>query len=374
MKNLLSFILSLSLWISFGLLSNESVARNLSNEELSARAMDESRTLQSRIRAMKKLYSHLLVGGEIPSRRTCVWDVLGKQGPIYASAVDQQLRLKHYGITIEVEAYTDEQQVVEKLRSGHCDTSVMSGAKAREFNDFTGSIESLGGVPTRNHMKYLLQVLASPQAHKKMIQGNYHVVGVIPIGFNYLFTHDGKKPSLDRSLNSKRKASIVKADVSQSALFDSFRIKSSTWENTAGAAGAYNLAEVDLFIAPLVAYNMFNLGVGLKYGSIIDYPLSQMTLQVVSRLDTVPMEVGQFLREDMFLKLNLFYREVEKNSREVPKDKMYRLSNRDESFLNLKIAEIRDEVIKDGGYNQSMMKLQKNIRCKIDRLLEECKK
>lgn len=336
--------------------------------------MDESRTLQSRIRAMKKLYSHLLVGGEIPSRRTCVWDVLGKQGPIYASAVDQQLRLKHYGITIEVEAYTDEQQVVEKLRSGHCDTSVMSGAKAREFNDFTGSIESLGGVPTRNHMKYLLQVLASPQAHKKMIQGNYHVVGVIPIGFNYLFTHDGKKPSLDRSLNSKRKASIVKADVSQSALFDSFRIKSSTWENTAGAAGAYNLAEVDLFIAPLVAYNMFNLGVGLKYGSIIDYPLSQMTLQVVSRLDTVPMEVGQFLREDMFLKLNLFYREVEKNSREVPKDKMYRLSNRDESFLNLKIAEIRDEVIKDGGYNQSMMKLQKNIRCKIDRLLEECKK
>lgn len=374
MNKFSSLILAFSLLLSFGVISNDAEARYLSEDELRARAMDESRTLQSRIRALKKLYAHLLVDGEIPSRTTCVWDVLGKQGPIYASAIDQQLRLKHYGITIEVEAYTDEQQVVEKLKTGHCDTSVMSGAKAREFNDFTGSIEALGGVPTRQHMKYLLQVLSSARAHKKMIQGNYHVVGIIPIGFNYLFTHDGKQPTLDRSLNSKRKASVVEADVSQKALFKQFDIKSTPWENTAAAAGAYNLAEADLFMAPLVAYNMFNLGIGLKHGSIIDFPLSQMTLQVVARLDTIPMEVGQFLREDMFLKLNLFYREVEKNSREVPKNKMYKFSERDEGILNKKIALVRDQMTEENGYNPSMIRLQKNIRCKIDKSHQECKK
>lgn len=374
MNKLTSLMLALSLLLSFSFISNNASARKLSDDELRARAMDESRTLQSRIRALKKLYAHMLIDGEIPSRRTCVWDVLGKQGPIYASAVDQQLRLKHYGITIEVEAYADEQQVVEKLKSGHCDASVMSGAKAREFNHFTGSIEALGGVPTKQHMKYLLQVLSSPQAHKKMVQDKYHVVGIIPIGFNYLFTHDGKRPTLDRSLNSKRKASVVKGDVSQNVLFNHFDIKVTPWDNTAAAAGAYNLAEADLFMAPLVAYNMFNLGSGLKHGSIIDFPLSQMTLQVVARLDTIPMEVGQFLREDMFLKLNLLYREVEKNSREVPKEKMYKLSARDEKILNNKIAMVRDQLSQDNAYNPSMIRLQKNIRCKIDKTLKECKK
>ncbi|NRA24629.1 MAG: hypothetical protein HRU08_09165, partial [Oleispira sp.] len=100
--------------------------------------MDQGRTLQSRIRALKKLYSHMLVDGEIPSRTTCVWDVLGKKGPIYTSTVDQQLRLKHYGIHMVVEAYTKEQDVVDKLKSGHCDTSIMSGSQASQFNDFTG--------------------------------------------------------------------------------------------------------------------------------------------------------------------------------------------------------------------------------------------
>ena len=372
MKKFSSLLLSLSICVTCGLMSNVAVAKKLTDDDLRARAMDQGRTLQSRIRALKKLYAYMLVDGEIPSRTTCVWDVLGKQGPIYTSTVDQQLRLKHYGITMEVEAYTDEQDVVDKLISGDCDTSIMSGAQASQFNDFTGSIESLGGVPSRRHMKYLLQVLASTHAHKKMMQGNYQIVGVIPIGFNYLFTHDGKKPTLKRSFSGK--AAVVGDDVSQKALYSAFDMKTITGKNTAAAAGAYNLSDADVVMSPLVGYNMFNLGAGLKHGSIVDYPLSQMTLQVVSRLDRIPLEVGQFLREDLFVKLNMLYREVEKNTREVPREKMYKFSPREERILDTKLASIRDEVTKKGGYNKSMMKLQKKIRCKIDKQRQECKK
>lgn len=370
MKKFSSLLLTLSLCLSCGLISNVAVAKKLTDDELRARAMDQGRTLQSRIRALKKLYSHMLVDGEIPSRTTCVWDVLGKQGPIYTSTVDQQLRLKHYGIHMVVEAYTKEQDVVDKLKSGHCDTSIMSGSQASQFNDFTGSIEALGGVPSRKHMKYLLQVLASTHAHKKMVQGDYHVVGIIPIGFNYLFTHEGKKPTLKRIF--KGKAAVVGGDVSQKALYEAFDMKLITGINTAAAAGAYNLSDADVVLAPLVGYNMFNLGAGLKHGSIVDYPMSQMTLQVVSRLDTIPLEVGQFLREDLFVKLNMLYREVEKNSREVPREKMLKFSLWEAKILDDKIASIRDKVTQEGGYNKGMMKLQKKIRCKIDKQRSEC--
>lgn len=250
----------------------------------------------------------------------------------------------------------------------------MSGAKAREFNDFTGSIEALGGVPSRKHMKYLLQVLSSTHAHKKMTQGDFQIVGIIPIGANYIFTHDGKKPTLNRSFNGKNRAAIVEGDMSQQALFGAFDMQLIPGQSTAAAAGAYNLAEADMFLSPLVGYNMFNLGTGLKHGSIIDYPLSQMTLQVVSRIDTIPLEVGQLLREDLFVKLNMYNRKVDNNTRGVPREKMYKLSPRDEKIMDIKIAEIREVVADSGGYNKSMLKLQKKIRCKIDKTLDECKK
>jgi hypothetical protein len=370
MKIFSSLLLSLSLCLCGGLISNVAAAKKLTDDELRSRAMDQGRTLQSRIRALKKLYSHMMVDGEIPSRTTCVWDVLGKQGPIYTTTIDQQLRLKHYGITITVEAYTDEQKVVDKLKSGECDTGVMSGAQAKQFNDFTGSIESLGGVPSRQHMKYLMQVLASTNAHKRMQQGNYHIVGVIPIGDSYLFTHDEKKPTLEGIFNGK--AAAVEGDVSQQALYSAFDMNLLKGESSAEIAGAYNLAKANVMMAPLIGFNMYNLGIGLKNGSIIDYPISQMTLQVVSRLDTVPPEVGQLLREDLFVKLNMMYREVEKNSREVPREKMLKLSTHEEKVLEGKIDAIREQVTNAGGYNLGMMKLQRKIRCKLDKSRQEC--
>lgn len=372
MKNFSSLMFTIFFCFSCGLVSNDTFARELSDDDLRARAMDQGRTLQSRVRALKKLYSHMLVDGEIPTRTICVWDVLGRQGPIYASTVDQQLRLKHYGINLEVEAFSDEQDVVDKLISGACDTSVMSGSKAKQFNDFTGSIESLGGIPSRKHMKYLLQVLASTHAHKKMQQGKFHVVGVIPIGDNYLFTHNNKEPELKSTFVGK--AAVVGDDLSQKALYEAFDMQLILGKSTAAAAGAYNQGNADIIMSPLVGYNMFNLGAGLKNGSIVDYPLSQMTLQVVARLDTIPAEIGQFLREDMFVKLNIMYRQVEKNSRGVPKDKMIKFSAREENQLNLKITKIREQLTKSGAYNKGMMKLQKKIRCKIDKQLKECKK
>ena len=127
-------------------------------------------------------------------------------------------------------------------------------------------------------------------------------------------------------------------------------------------------------MSPLVGFNMFSLGEGLKTGSILDYPLSQMTLQVISRLDTIPMEVGQFLREDIFVKTNMFYRKVENNTRGVPREKMLKLSADDEAVLDAKIQQVRQKLTDNGSYNAGMMKLQKNIRCKIDKQRDECKK
>lgn len=345
-----------------------------SDEELRARAMDQGRTLQSRIRALKKLYSHMLVDGEIPTRSVCVWDVMGTQGPIYNSTVDQQLRMRHYGINVDVRAYSNEQDVVDKLINGECDTAVMSGAKARQFNPYTSSIEALGGVPTQQHMKVLLQVLASPQAAKKMVHNEFVILGIVPIGANHVFTREGegKTPNMKRTF--KGTAAVVADDVSQQPLFKALSIDTKQESTHAKAAGLFNRGEADLVISPLVGHAMFGLSAGNKHGHIIENPVSQMTLQVVSKTHLVPPEVAQLFREDLFLKLNLLNREVEKVVKDIPAEKKVSLPARDAEKFESMLEKVRTDLTRKGVYDKSMMKLQRKVRCKLDPSLSECKR
>ena len=365
-----SSLLSLCLVLAFPL----QASAKKTDEELRARAMDQGRTLQSRIRALKKLYSHMLVDGEIPTRSVCVWDVMGTQGPIYNTTVDQQLRMRHYGINVDVRAYTNEQDVVDKLINGECDTSVMSGAKARQFNPYTASVESLGGVPSKKHLKVLLQVLASPQAAAKMVHGEYVILGIVPIGENYIFTREGegKTPTLKRVF--KGAGAVVSEDVSQPPLYKAFSTAVKEGDTYAKAAGLFNRGEADLLISPLVGHAMFGLSAGNKHGQIIENPVSQMTLQIVSKTNLVPPEVAQLFREDLFLKLNLLYREVDKISKEIPAEKKVKFPERELDHFNRTLAEVRARLTQQGVYNKSMMKLQRKIRCKLDPSLSECKR
>jgi len=349
-------------------------AAQKSDEELRARAMDQGRTLQSRIRALKKLYAHMLIDGEIPTRSVCVWDVMGTQGPIYNTTVDQQLRMRHYGINIDVRAYTNEQDVVDKLINGECDTSVMSGAKARQFNPYTASVEALGGVPSQRHLKVLLQVLASPQAASKMVHNDYVILGIVPIGENYIFTREGegKTPTLKRVF--KGTAAVLSEDVSLPPLYKAFASNVKEETTYAKAAGLFNRGEADLLISPLVGHAMFGLSAGNKHGQIVENPVSQMTLQIVSKTHLVPPEVAQLFREDLFLKLNLLYREVDKISKEIPAEKKVQFPERELQHFNRTLAEVRTRLTQQGVYDKSMMKLQRKIRCKLDATLSECKR
>jgi hypothetical protein len=91
------------------------------------------------------------------------------KGPIYISTVDQQLWLKHYGISINVEAYTDEKDVINKFISGNGGSRTTSCSQTTQFNDFTGFIGGMRGVPTRKDLKYSLQVLTTVKTILKCI-------------------------------------------------------------------------------------------------------------------------------------------------------------------------------------------------------------
>ena len=341
-----------------------------SNTSLRDKVIDASKTIEYRIRAFKEMYRHLLIDGEIPQRTICVWDVFGRQGPVFESTVDIQLRFKFYGVSMNLLAYLDEDEMIVDFKSGKCDVAVMSGAKANQFNSFTGSIEALGGVTSKSQMKILLQVLSNPKAMAKMENDEYVIIGVIPLGENYLFSRNGGASDLRAMMHGK--AGMVKTDLSQEIFFKSFDTEIIKQTNFSMTAHSFNTGSTDIILASRAAYNMHNLNKGLEFGSIIDYPISQSTLQIVGRIEAVPPEMALMLREDLYIKFNYMYNFIDKMST-VPKPLFKSLSLEDEELILKKINSVRDKYKKTERYDKSMLNLMARIRCKLDQHSSECK-
>ena len=149
-------------------------------EKLRAIAYDQSRSLDDRIDAMQKVAGFSM--GEPLKRRICIWDIAGRAGPIYKAAEDQRTRLLEYGVDLDIQAYTSESVVVEDLKAGVCDAALITGLRGRLFNKYTGTIDSIGGVPSDEHMRILLQVMASPKSADKMVSGEYVILGLASAG------------------------------------------------------------------------------------------------------------------------------------------------------------------------------------------------
>ena len=67
------------------------------------------------------------------------------------------------------------------------------------------------------------------------------------------------------------------------------------------APNIFNYGVVDVLPAPLVAYEPLELHRGMgKNGGIVNYPLTQLSMQLIGRLDRFPNEMAQLVREASF--------------------------------------------------------------------------
>ena len=78
---------------------------------------------------------------------------MGKSGPVATQMVDYVLQATKWGIDLDMKVNTDEKIAAEDLKSGACDATAMTGLRAREFNSFTGTLDSLGSVPRSAAMR-----------------------------------------------------------------------------------------------------------------------------------------------------------------------------------------------------------------------------
>ncbi len=345
-------------------------SQDRSAKRLEETVLNQNLTLEKRVKALKVLMADEMQDGFL-NRTFCIWDPLGKAGPIAGAANDQILRSMHYGMKLSIEVFQDETAIKQAfLDTTECDAILIRGAAARPFNSFLSTLEAPGALPDRDHLQLLAQVLAKPAIAPKLTNDKYTALGVITIGSQHLFASSAALASTSALQNSS--LAVSDADQGYVRLIEKFG--GSARSNALNASVlAFSAGLSQQLIAPDIGYLMAGVGLTDTTNVALDIPLGQSTLQLVGHADRFPAGLAQILREDFLFRFHHYARLLDKELGNLPASFWLTPTQADIERLTGLSRSVRIELRNKGYYDADMLKLARKIRCRFTPDADECK-
>ncbi|HVL00397.1 MAG TPA: putative solute-binding protein [Dongiaceae bacterium] len=300
----------------------------------------------------------------------CIWDIVGKNGPVYTQMEDYRLEALKWGVDLQMKAYTDEKIAAEDFKAGVCDAVGVSGLRGRQFNPFTGTLDSIGAIPTDEHMKTVLQYLADPKLGKLMVNGDYEVAGIGPAGSAFLFTKDRTIDSVGELAG--KKFAVLDFDKTQAIMVESIGGSPITASIT-NFGSLFNNGTVDIIGAPAVAYDALELYKGLgPNGAIVNFSLIQLTVQVIIRKSKFPEGYGQKSREFVWSQYPRFMEYITAATKNIKPSYWLDVPEKDKPGYLEMFRQSRIKLRNDGFYDGKMLSFLSKVRCQKEPSLAEC--
>lgn len=307
------------------------------------------------------------------TRTVCVFDIIGSAGDQYNIMRDYATAAVGQGYRLDLKVYTDENIAAEDLKASQCDAAVLTGIRGRQFNSFSGSLDSIGAVPNYDALRTVIQVIASgnPKINQQLKQGAFEVMGVAPMGAAYLFVKDQSINNVN-ALAGKSIA-VMSYDEAQGKMAARVGM-SPVMSDITNFSGRFNNGSVDICFAPVMAYSALELYKGMApNGGIIDYTLGQLTMQVIARDDRFSDEFAAWSRKYFADTVFAQAMRVINSAEQGVDDKWWiRISDADRLRYDEMMRDARIELTEKGVYSADMMSLLRNIRCRLDASRAEC--
>lgn len=307
---------------------------------------------------------------DLPKRSFCVFDPVGANGPLFNVMQSSRAAAMGWGVDLQLRAYTDEKIAAEEFKAGQCDSVLLTGTRAREFNRFTGTLEAIGAIPAEKEMRMLLQTLNQDKAAQLLRSGDYEVVGILPAGPVYLFMRD-------RSLNTVEKLQgkkIATFDYDNAAVTMVRHVGASVvGANSANFAGKFNNGSVDIIYAPAVAYTPLELYKGVTpNGGVYDYTITQMNFQIIIHRDRFPEGYAKKARQYSLERIDDAYELIANAEAEIPEKYWTRPSPQQVRDYDQMLRQVRLDLRDEGTYDDTALRLMRAIRCKTEPTRSEC--
>ena len=294
------------------------------------------------------------------SATMCIFDPSGAGGNAYQTAKKYQTAALQWGVNLTLKPYTSETVAVADFRSGQCDAALLTGVRAQLFNRKAYSVEALGLITDYKTLKKTVEVLAKPAAASLMKSGDYETVGIYPAGAVYLFLNDKQLSSIS-SLAGKK---ICALDFDEAAKFMVPYIGGQLEPADVGTfASKFNNGSCDVSYAPATAYKPLELYKGLgDNGGVVNYPVAQLTLQMLIRTDEFPAEFGASSRSwsvDYFDEVLGFATSAEA---QISAHYWIQVSESERVHYDSMLSDVRAELSANNGYDPTIVKLIERIK------------
>lgn len=332
-------------------------------------AYDNSLSLDQRGKKLRDL-AGITKPDQFIVRKVCIWDPIGRAGPIFQAATDQRARARSFGVDLQLVPYTDEKIATIDFKAKQCDAALISGLRARTLVRFSGTIDSIGGIITDKQMRTLLDVLSRPEMAKNMVQGPFVTLGIAQGGAAYVFVNDKSINSLNKAAG--KKVAVLNYDKVQAEMVA--QIGATPVPSTMiSAPNKFNNGVVDVLAAPLVAYNAMELYKGMTPdGGIIDYPLAQITMQLIGWRDRIPNAIGQLIREAFYENYDKINDALNNEVKDIPDHWWINLPAEDQQEYDNLMQQARITLRDKDYYDAKMLTLERKIRCKYQPAKSEC--
>jgi len=300
----------------------------------------------------------------------CIWDPVGRNGPVMAFYSDLIPKAQAWGLSIRFVAYTDERVAANDFKAGRCEAVLLTGILSRQFVKFGGTMDAIGAINSQKGLELALATLARPRAGKLMTQGNFEVVATFPVGSMFAFVNDRSINSIDDFTG--KKIAILNGDPQAKKFADlagasPFGVTLSTF------AGQFNNGNIDILLMPALAYNTFELYHGLAdKGGIIDYRLYYGMLQTVAKRDQFPKDFGHNMRRYMLTRVGEMEKMVSDAEKEIPAKYWIKINQFTKDDIDHFSKRVRLALKKDKINHPTALKLFWKIRCRLDHSRGEC--
>ncbi len=304
----------------------------------------------------------------------CVFDLLGKSGESFQMAQEWALAAKGWGADINLLPKQDEAVADNDFKAGKCDGVFMTAMRARQYNKFVGSIDSLGGAPSNAIAQKAITFALDSRNAAKMTTNlggkKYEVMGVAPLGSAFIFVRDKKIDSIEKAAG--KKFAVLSYDDAQKIMVQRVGAQAVPSDVTNFVA-KFNNGQVDMVGAPAYAYKPLEIYKGLgKTGGMFNFPVLQVTADLVVRPEKFPADFGQKSRDYFVKNLSKSFSMINRLEAGIPANYKMTLTAEDKLKYQKLMRDGRLELTKMGIYDAGMMSVLKKARCSVDKANFEC--
>tara|TARA_R110001592_G_scaffold52511_8_gene160689 strand:+ start:6518 stop:7519 length:1002 start_codon:yes stop_codon:yes gene_type:complete len=306
----------------------------------------------------------------LETKKFCMYDPVGKNGPAITFFSDLKAKAITWGLDIELNAYTDEKVAANDFKAGLCDGTFLTAILGGPFVPFGGTLDAIGGITNAEQLGIVLKTLTNPKVGDLLINGNYEMVGALPVGSVYLFVKDRNTNSVEKF--SGKKISILNEDP-QALKFANMVGASPVGTSLTTFSGQFNNGNIDILPMVALGYNVFELYHGLgENGGIIDEKLFYGMMQLIIHRDRFDSDFGQRMREYILNRIPDINKMVEDAEAEIPAKYWIKTDAKTKLEITKFKRDIRLALKAEGVHHPVALKMLWKIRCANEPSNAEC--